>query len=181
MSSQPIATTVVITVNGTPVHGVITHYNPYDITIEITRPFTGFTTGCHIPCFARNHRNYRGESGREKVIELLTGLYLDLVTVSSKKGHLLSEMKKNGGLLDTISKMQEEQTTLRQQKASLKKYFKHKVISQKSYQSQVKTLKDRDFALHMAMDTAKTDFIEKHLSRLCGFVGMKQLFDFLAK
>ena len=78
--SQPIATTV----NGTPVHGVITHYRPYDITIEITWPFTGYTTGCHIPCFARNHRNYNEESGREKAIELLTGLYLDLVRVNSK-------------------------------------------------------------------------------------------------
>ena len=167
--SQPIA----ITVNGTPVHGVITHYHPYDITIEITRPFTGFTTGYHIPCFARNHRNYKGESGREKAIELLTGLYLDLVTVNSKKVHLQSEMRKTNGLLDTLSAMQEELARLRQEKASLKKCFKDKVISRKSYQSHIKTLKGRDFELHMTMDTAKSDFTEKHLSRLCGFVGMK--------
>ncbi|MET4694488.1 hypothetical protein [Endozoicomonas lisbonensis] len=175
--SQSIFTTV----NGTPVHGVITHYDPYDITVEITQPFTRFTAGCHIPYFARSHKHYKGEEGMKKATELLTGLYRDLVAVNSKKAHLQSEIRKPTGLLDNIRAIQEEQTTLRQQKSSLKKHFKEQAISQKSYQSQLKALKDRDFELRMVIDNAKTDFFDKHLSGLGGFVSTEQLFDFLAE
>ena len=76
---------IVTTVNGTSVHGIVTHHAPYDITIEITQPFRGFTTGCHIPCLARKHKHYKGEKGREKATELLAELYQDLIAVNSER------------------------------------------------------------------------------------------------
>ena len=57
---------IVTTVNGTSVHGIITHHTPYDITIEITQPFSGFTTGCHIPCLTRKHIHYIRRKGQGK-------------------------------------------------------------------------------------------------------------------
>ncbi|UYM15991.1 hypothetical protein [Endozoicomonas euniceicola] len=75
---------IVTTVNGTSVHGIITHHAPYDITIEITQPFSGFTTWCHIPYFARNHIHYKGEKGREKATELLAELYQEFIETCLK-------------------------------------------------------------------------------------------------
>ena len=68
-------------INETLVQGKITHYDPYDITVEITQPFAGFSTGCHIPCLIRSHKNYKGANGHQKAIELLSELYTALLAV----------------------------------------------------------------------------------------------------
>ncbi|WP_145912600.1 hypothetical protein [Endozoicomonas montiporae] len=61
------------------VQGKITHYDPYDISVEILEPFSGFTAGCHIPYFARQFKGYRGEKRHQKAVELLMELYFALV------------------------------------------------------------------------------------------------------
>ena len=66
-------------VDETHVRGRVTYCDPYDVSVEITEPFSGFSTSCHIPCLARNNHNYKGVRGHQKALELLSDLYFSLL------------------------------------------------------------------------------------------------------
>ena len=158
-------------VNNVPVQGTVTHLKKYDLTIEITQPFSGFTAGCHIPYFARNHMNYTGRYDKAKTIELLTGLYKDLMIINSERQTLHKGLQ---NLYAEIEPVQAEQRTLKKSRLLLRNQFANGGISQTTYQSRLKQLRNRCFALETKIESIKTAFMEKHLSRCRGFVGIER-------
>ena len=160
------------------IKGIITHFDPYDLTVEITEPFSGFSSGCHIPYFARNHSNYTGKHGQEKASELLIGLYKDLLVINSKQPVIQGRLEV---VLAEIQSIQAEQMTLRESKASHRRVFMNGDISQAGYQVNLKDIRARDSVLEAKKDSVKTAFFERNFSGCRGFISIDQLFKFLRK
>ena len=168
-------------IDETLIQGKITHYDPYDISVEILKPFSGLTAGCHIPYFARQFKDYRGEKGHQKAVELLTELYSALVIVKKKQAQLRSEMNKTGGLRDTTQQIKSMQVKLSEQKGKLRHRFKKKEISQKEYQVQFKQLRKQCFELDETIKNAQSVFFEKHISSVQSVLMQGRLVRFLTK
>ena len=168
-------------INETLVQGEITQYTPYDITVEITQPFAGFSTGCHIPCLIRSHKNYKGANGHQKAIELLSELYTALLAVKRKEKYLKSEINRPTGLLETVRQDREMQKKLTMQKRALRQDFRDRKISQREYQLQVKQIRKQSFELDMLIDHAQSTFFEKQVPAIQGILKPDQLIRFLAE
>jgi hypothetical protein len=66
--------------NGVRVKGVVTQRTHSDINVEITHPYSGLTTGRHIPYWCCPYISFLGDYGDKRTRELLIELY--------EKGHV---------------------------------------------------------------------------------------------
>ena len=64
-----------IKVDGVDVIGEITCRSEADIAIKITKPYQGFTNGCHIPYFSRPRHSFLTDYGDKMAENLLKYLY----------------------------------------------------------------------------------------------------------
>lgn len=67
---------VKMSIDGVEVEGLISFRTDYCFNVQITKPFQNISGGCDISYFARGHRTYKGEYGKQRILEELKELYI---------------------------------------------------------------------------------------------------------
>jgi hypothetical protein len=149
-----------------------------DISVRMTRPFAGLSTGRHIAYFARGHRSFAGDEGRRCAKALLEELH--------ELGRYLAEHMDTLRSVWTrmrpdIAPTEELEESFREVRRQLRAQLRERAIDHRSYQQMlVQERKRRDEQLQIWW-IATDRFFESHFPRVVPLDVRKQVLEILTK